>query len=536
LYYNYFHAIQGRTIYFEVIVSLIKNVVTVGGWTMANRISSVIRDIAQSNFLGAGMFADVFSLAFKFANMLRKLFAEGSFNASFLPIFSNALKDKGKEEAQKIASQVFTWLVFIISFVMILCLIFFRHIMCGYAAGIDPNSEKFEHLINIGRVCSPYIATSFLVALFTAILNTVNKFALPAATQLVLNICIIIALFLGAFCFPSTAYTMAWATFLAGVLQAGILWWSIKKNGFLVKFDTSPMTAEVKLFFKKLVSGAIGAGVWQLNVLFDFIILSFLPTGAVSYFYYMDHVNQIPIGILGIAFSTALLPPLTRAIHAKDTDGAQKQMNLGLLFAFIFTFPSAVLLMSLNEPITAVMYGRGNFGPEHVAAAAPALAAFAFGLPSYMITKVYTTAFFAHKETKTPLRGGFISIVTNILFIAALMPCMKHTGIALATSLSAWCNAIYLMVSLKKLKTVKIDFETERECLKQLFVSMVMLSSILLMNMYAAPYYISGGIERNVMLLTVIGVSIAVFCSVGSSLKIFAFCNEIKEMEKKREH
>ncbi|MDR3151714.1 MAG: polysaccharide biosynthesis C-terminal domain-containing protein, partial [Holosporaceae bacterium] len=141
--------------------------------------------------------------------------------------------------------------------------------------------------------------------------------------------------------------------------------------------------------------------------------------------------------------------------------------------------------------------------------------------------------FFAHKETRTPFLGGIISIGTNFLFIAVLTPCLKHTGIALATSLSAWCNAIYLMASLKKLKTVKIDFETERECLKQLFVSVVMLGSILLMNIYASPYYGSGGVERNIMLLTVICMSIVVFCSVGRSLKIFAFCKEIKDMEKK---
>ncbi|MDR1361597.1 MAG: murein biosynthesis integral membrane protein MurJ [Holosporaceae bacterium] len=514
-------------------MSLIKDVVTVGGWTMANRICSVLRDIAQSNFLGAGMFADVFSLAFKFSNMLRKLFAEGSFNASFLPIFSSVLKDKGKHEAQKIASQTLTWLVLVVSLITILCLIFFRYIMYGYAAGIDPASEKFEHLVNIGRICSPYIAASFLVALFTAILNTINKFALAAASQLVLNGCVIIALFLGALCFPSASYAMAWGVFLAGIIQSLMLWYDVKRNGFYVKFDMSPKKAEVKLFFKKLISGAVGAGVWQLNVLVDFVILSFLPTGAVSYFYYMDHVNQIPIGILGIAFSTALLPPLTRAIHAKDHGSAQKQMNFGLLFALIFTLPSAVLLMSLSEPLTAAMYGRGNFGPEHVAAAAPALAAFAFGLPSYMITKVFTTTFFAHKETKTPLIGGIISIVTNLLFVAALMPYMKHTGIALATSLSSWCNGIYLMLMLKKLKTVKIDPETRRECLKQLLVSTIMLTSILLMNMYISVYSVCGGFERRIMLLTIIGISLVIFCGVGNSIKIFTFLNKIKEIEKK---
>ncbi|MDR2681971.1 MAG: murein biosynthesis integral membrane protein MurJ [Holosporaceae bacterium] len=514
-------------------MSLIKNVVTVGGWTMAYRLSSIIRDAVQANILGTTIFADAFNLAFKFANVLRKLFAEGSFNASFLPIFSNAMKDKGQEEAQKIASQVLTWLVFLVSFIMIICLIFFRYIIHGYAPGIETASEKFDHLVNLGRICSPYIAASFLVALFGGVLNTINRFAMPAATQLVLNICVIIALFTGALCFPSTAYTMAWATFLGGVIQVAILWGNVRMCGLNIGFDLSAMTDEVKQFFKKLISGAIGAGVWQLNVLIDFMVLSFLPTGAVSYFYYMDHVNQIPVGILGIAFSTALLPPLTKAVHAKDSDSAQKQMNLGLLFAFVFTLPAAILFISLNEPITAAMYGRGNFGPEQVAAAAPALAAFAIGLPSYMVTKVLTTTFFAHKDTKTPLNGGVISIVTNLLFIILLMPAMKHTGIALATSLSAWCNVIYLLFTLKKLGTVRISCDTVKECLKQLVVSGAMWGLIFLMNIYYAnSCYIIGGSTRNFVLLAVMGVGIIGFCILGKCSKMFAFLSEIKNLEK----
>ncbi|MBR1735072.1 MAG: murein biosynthesis integral membrane protein MurJ [Alphaproteobacteria bacterium] len=517
-------------------MNLIKTVATVGGWTLAYRISSFVRDIAQSSFLGAGMFADVFSLAFKFANILRKLFAEGSFNASFLPIFSNALKDKGREEAEKIGSQVLTWLVFLVSFIMIICLIFFRQIMHGYAAGIDPSTEKFEHLVNIGRICSPYIAASFLAAMFGGILNTVNRFAMPAGAQLILNISVIIALFMGALWFPSTAYTMAWATFLGGVIQVAVLWINVKYCGFSIGFDISPMKEEVKTFFKKLISGAIGAGVWQLNVIIDFMVLSFLPTGAVSYFYYTDHVNQFPIGILGIAFSTALLPPLTRAIHAKDNEAAEKQMNYGLLFALIFTLPAAVILMSLNEQVTGAIYGRGNFGPEQVAAAAPALAAFACGLPAYMATKVFTTAFFANKDTATPLNGGIISIVTNLLFIVLLMPCMKHTGIALATSLSSWCNVIYLLFSLKKLGSLSVTCETVKECVKQVIASLAMLATIYGMNVfYANAHYINGGSDRNIAMLIVICVSIVVFYIVGKITGIFSFLDEMKSLDKKEE-
>lgn len=512
-------------------MSLIKTVATVGGWTLVYRISSFVRDIMQAHILGAGLFADAFSVAFKFANILRKLFAEGSFNASFLPIFAGALKERGHKEAEKIASQTLTWLVFGLSFFSIICLIFFRGIIGCYASGMDQASEKFAHTVTIGRICFPYVAASFLAALFGGILNTVNKFAMPAAAQLMLNISVVAALFIGALWFPSVAYTMAWGTFFGGVLQAGILWINVKHCKFNIGFDFSPMTADVKAFFKKMVSGAVGAGVWQLNVIFDFIIVSYLPTGAISYLYYTDHVNQLPIGILGIAFSTALLPPLTRAIHAKNNEVAEKQMNYGLLFAFIFTLPAAVILMSLSEPITGAIYGRGNFGPDQVAAAAPTLAAFAFGLPAYMATKVFTTTFFAHKDTKTPLTGSIISIVTNIVFIILLMPVMQHTGIALATSISSWFNCFYLICVLGRLGTVKIDRKTKIECLKQFAVAFVMLFFVLFSIKYAACYFSLGGFQRGIALLSVILSGVFVFFVIGKIFNMFAFLDAMKRID-----
>ena len=512
-------------------MSFVRSVATVGSWTLLYRLSSFMRDILQAKYLGAGMFADVFALSFKFANILRKIFAEGAFNASFLPIFSNTLKDMGEDEARKLASQTFTWLVFLVSFLMILCLIFFREIMSVYCSGFEPGSEKFEHLVVVGRICSSYIGASFLAAFFGGILNTFNRFALPAAAQLVLNLAIIVSFFVGPLKFPSIAYTMAWATFFAGFIQFIILWINVHQLGMRVKFDFSPVMSSVKVFFKKLVSGAIGAGVWQLNVVIDFAVLAFLPTGSASYFYYTDHVNQFPIGILGIAFSTALLPPLTRAIHSKNIQEAQRQMSLGLLFAFIFTLPMAVILMSMSEPITGAIYGRGNFSPEHVAAAAPALTAFAFGLPSYMITKVFSTTFFAHKDTKTPLVGGEISIISNILFIFILVPFIKHVGVALATSLSAWCNGIYLIFRLKNLNTVSVDGHILKESSKQLAVSLLMFVAIYVLNGYANNYYAQGGMERNIAVISVAALSVLLFLIVGKVFGIFKFLREIKSLQ-----
>jgi putative peptidoglycan lipid II flippase len=513
-------------------MSLVKTVATVGGWTLVYRLSSFARDIFQAKFLGAGMFSDVFSLAFKFANLLRKIFAEGAFNASFLPIFSNTLKDKGEEDARRLASQTFTWLVFLVSFLMILCFIFFREIMSVYCPGIIPGSEKSEHLIVIGRICSSFIGASFLVALFGGILNTFNRFAMPAAVQIVLNLSVIVALLIGPLQFPSVAYTMAWATFCAGFIQIAILWINVRCCGMKVWFNFSPMMNGVKTFFKKLVSGAIGAGVWQLNVIVDFSILSMLPTGSTSYFYFTEHVGQFPIGILGIAFSTALLPPLTRAIHAKNRDGAQKQMNLGLLFAFIFMLPAAVILMLLSEPITGAIYGHGKFTAEHVTAAAPALAAFAFGLPSYMMTKVFSTTFFAHKDTRTPLIGGVISIISNLLFIFLLVPYFKHVGVALATSLSAWCNGLYLIFKLNSLGTVRIEKSMLWECAKQLIVSFIMFMAIYAMNIFANDYYyVQEKFVRNIAVLSVIGLSILVFLIAGKIFGIFKFLDDVKALK-----
>lgn len=504
-------------------MNLIKTVATVGGWTLVYRISSFVRDIVQAAFLGAGMFADVFNLSFKLANILRKLFAEGAFNASFLPIFSNTLNDKGKVEAQRLASQVFTWLVIVVSLFMLLLLIFFRPIIGGYAGGIDQTTEKFAHLVTLGRISSPYIAASFLAALFGGILNTLNRFAMPAAAQLVLNLCVIAALFTGALWFPSTAYTMAWSVFFAGIIQVAVLWIDVKRCGYSVNFNFSPVMDGVKTFFKKLISGAIGAGFWQLNIVIDFAILTALPTGAISYFYYTDHVNQFPIGILGIAFSTALLPPITKAIHRNDMQGAEKQMNLGLLFAFVFTLPATVILILMSQEVTGAIYGHGNFTPDHVAAAAPALAAFAIGLPTYMAVKVLSTVFFANKDTRTPLIGGIISIVTNVLFSVLLIPLMKHTGVALATTLSAWFNCLYLMISLKKLGSFKITSETKCEIWKQAMAAVIMGVALYFMEPYLET------VVGKWAVWAAICCSIVLFCIIGKCMKIFKFFGDIKE-------
>lgn len=513
-------------------MNIMKAVATVGGWTLVYRISSIIRDSMQMAALGAGPFADAFAVAFKLANILRKMFAEGAFNASFLPIFSSCLKTHGKEEASKLASQILTLLTIIVSIVTLLCMYKIDWIIGAYAKGFTPGSEKMDHAIAFGRICLPFVAASFVAALLGGMLNTVNKFAMPAAAQLALNICVVGAISMGALNFPSVAYTMCWGTFLAGIIQSAILWINVHKLGFRVKFCGWKWTEDVAAFFKKLCSGALGAGVWQVNIIVDISFASMLPTGAITYIYATEHLNAFPLGILGLAFSTALLPPLTKAVKAGNMADAKAQLNLGLLFAMMLTMPAVVILCTMNFPLVNAFYGHGKFGIQQVMAAAPALAAFAAGLPAYMLTKVFSSAFFASKNTKIPFWGGIVSIVVNIVGIYIFLPIYKHNGIALATSLSAWANALFLLVCLKGLDSMKISWKTWGQFVLQCAASAVMLAAILFMNNYATVHNWYSGASAIPTLVGIMAAGIGVFMIVGKIFGIFSFMKEFNSVAK----
>lgn len=454
-------------------MSLVKNITTVGGWTLIHRASSIVRDKIQSHILGASIYADAFSAAFKLANILRKLFAEGSFNASFLPVFAATLNSKGKEEATKLASQVMTWLFFVLSFLLIISLIGFRSIMAIYLNGDVPGTPRFEEAVSLGRICFPYFVASFFAALFGGILNAINKYALPAAVHVLLNLFLIIALFIGALWFPSEAYTMAWATCFGGIIQSGIMYFNLRKHGINLRLDFSSTMPEVKRIFKKMFSGVMGAGVWQINITIGAMMASYLPAGCMSYLNYIDHLNQFPLAILGIAFSTALLPPLTKAIKNKEFAQANKQLNLGFLFALTYTLPASALLVSLHFGITNMIYGSGSFSLQNVMLASPALAAFAIGLPSYMATKIFSTSFFASQDTRTPFIGSLIAIGASTSLMFILMPILGHVGIALAVSIASWLNAIYLFIVMNAQKHQSISAETWLNCLKLLMSTML---------------------------------------------------------------
>ncbi|MDR0406736.1 MAG: murein biosynthesis integral membrane protein MurJ [Holosporales bacterium] len=464
-------------------MQLIRTFMTVGGYTFLYRVSGIVRDTIQAAVLGAGPVADAFVVAFKLANVLRKLFAEGSFNAAFLPRFSAVLSKQGHVAAERIASQVLTWLSFVLVLLLIICIVFFPAIIRGYAPGFIPGSERFIYAVELGRICFPYIATSFIVALFSSVLNTVNRFATPAGAQLILNIFLVIAMLLGACGFPTIAHTMAVATFIAGIAQMVLLWSTTRYNGFKIGFTSDLKSQETKEIFRKIIPGAVGAGIWQLNLMIGVITASSLQSGAVSCFYYADHVNQFPLGILGIGLSTALLPPLSRAIQKNDFKNACGQFNLGVIFALVLTVPATALFLAIPTPIVSIFYEHGKFGHAEVCATAPTLAAFAVGLPAYMLAKVFSTALFAQGNTRHPCFAGLLSVVACVVTIPLFIPTMRQAGIALAISFSAWVNVFALYMFLLRHKTLFVFTDTWKACFTLAFSGIAMGLSI-----YGAHY------------------------------------------------
>jgi putative peptidoglycan lipid II flippase len=429
-------------------MGVIKSASTVGVFTLLSRVIGFIRECVMAFSLGANIYSDALLVALRVANTFRRIFAEGAFNASFLPRFSKVLNKKGKIYANVDLSNIFSaLLIFLIPFTIII-IIFFPAFAKLLVSGFDVLSEKFKLTVILGRICFPYLIFISLTSLFCSVLNIINKFALSAAVYSFLSIFTTSGLLIGYFLNLShcvTVHIVAWFVLLSGTAQAYSLFISIKNHGFNLKFKFHCWTDQVKDVIKNMIPGIIGAGVWHLNLLIDTTISSYLPTGAITCINLADRLNQFPLGTLGIALSTALLPLLSRFIHSQEYDKAMIEIEKGLLFSFFFTLFAMSVLLTLSEPSTAVAFQRGMFDLEQVKVTASAVTGFAIGLPAYVLTKVFSTLYFAAGDTKSPVIFGMFSVASNVVFLFLLVPFLKYLGIAMCTSLSAVSNAIMLI-------------------------------------------------------------------------------------------
>jgi putative peptidoglycan lipid II flippase len=432
---------------------------TVGGLTMVSRVMGFIRDILIAGVLGSGAIADAFFVAFRFPNLFRRLFGEGAFNAAFVPLYTKKLAGEGAEAAGRFAGQAMAGLLTILLLLSAVCMISMPWLMHVIAPGFADDREKFDLAVVLTQIAFPYLTCMSLVALLSGMLNAKGKFVESSAVSIVLNLtlisAILIAMALGYRNDANAGLALAWGVFVAGILQLLLLVDGARRNGILPRLVRPAWNEDVKRLVTLGIPGVIAGGITQINILVGTIIAT-LQSGAVAHLYYADRVYELPLAIIGIAIGVVLLPEVSRALRAGDAKSVSDSQNRSLEFAMLLTMPAAVALAVIATPIVRVLYERGAFTPTDTAATAAALAIFALGLPAFVLIKVFSPAYFAREDTRTPMRFAAISLTANTAGSAALffalreIGFMPHLGIAIATALGGWLNALLLWRGLSR--------------------------------------------------------------------------------------
>ena len=459
-------------------MSLFRSIATVGGFTMASRVTGLMREMMIAHFLGAGAIADAFFVAFRFPNLFRSLFAEGAFNAAFVPLFTGKLAAEGHDAARLFAERALAVLGLALAVFVAVMELAMPWAMLGLAPGFAATPGKMTLAVELSRICFPYLLFVSLMSLQAGVLNSLGRFAAAAFAPVLLNLTAMAGLWLLTPFTPTSGHAMAWATFAAGILQFLWLYYSVRRAGMSLGPRRPRMAPEVKLLFKRIVPGAVGAGVYQVNLVVNTMIASMVADGAVSYLNYADRVNQLPLGVVGIAIGTALLPLLSRQIREGDLEQARASQNRAMEFGLILTLPAAVALAVIAQPIIRVLFERGSFGPAETAATASALVAFALGLPAYVLVKVLVPAFFAREDTATPVKVAGATMVLNVALNLALVGSFAHVGMALSTAIAAWFNVAVLALLLKRRGFFAMDQRLKARLPRILAASAVMAAAL----------------------------------------------------------
>ena len=453
-------------------MNLIKSTGTFGFYTVISRLLGYLRDILIAIFLGTGLLADAFFVAFRIPNTFRRLFAEGTFNAAFVPSYSSEIR-KGKRESKNFANDIFNLLFLGLLFLTILIEIFMPVFISMIAPGFIGDFEKMEVAINLTRITFPFLFFICLASFFSAILNYHNRFASAAAAPIILNIVLILILIFSKSIGDKLVYYLSYGVTLAGLLQLLFLYIFVKKY-FLLKFKFKlKINNKVKFFFKKLLPSIFSSGVTQINILIGTIIASF-QASAVSYLYYADRIYQINLAIAGIAIGIVILPQLSKYIQARKRNKILLIQNKALELSLFLSLPATFALVIGSEQIISALFGYGSFDQKSVNNSGLVLYYFALGLPAFALIKVFSSFFFANHDTKTPFVISLISVTLNILISVYYFKQIGFIIIPIATSISSWFNSILLSLFLKNRKLFSFNKKFFINLIKIITASMLM--------------------------------------------------------------
>ena len=431
-------------------MNLVRAAAVVGSNTMLSRVLGFVRDVAMANVLGAGVVSDAFFVAFKLANFLRRLFAEGAFNAAFVPMVSRALEAGGRADARRFAGEAFAGLTLVLVLVVIAAELFMPQLVGVLAGGYGADDPRLPLAVQLSHITFPYILLISLAALLGGMLNAVGRFGAAAFAPVLLNVVLIAALLASPWLPVGPAHALAWGVAIAGVAQLAFLTRAAARAEMLPTLTRPRWNPRIRRLALLVLPGALGAGVAQVNMLVDLWFASHLPPGAQSYLFYADRLNQLPLGVVGIAVGTALLPVLSREVAAGDALQARGTLNRAIQLALLLTLPATAALVLIAQPIVVGLFERGAFDAEASRATAATVQAFAVGLPAYVLVKVMAPAFFAREDTRTPVLVAAAALVANVVLILLFIDALAHVGIALATALANWLNVALLAALLAR--------------------------------------------------------------------------------------
>jgi len=512
-------------------MSLMRAIATVGGLTLASRVFGFLRDVLIARVLGAGLVADAFFVALILPNTFRRLFGEGAFSTAFVPMFARLLAGDGRAVAHEFAEQAQALLASLLLAAVILALVGMDWLVPVIAPGFADDPDKLAVAVSFARATFPYLLLICLVAMLGGVLNSLDRFAAMAATPILFNLTLIATLIAAELAIDGpvqatvgdgapaeatlTAGTLlAWGVSLSGVLQFAWMVWQTRRAGFVVGWRLPRLTPKMREL-GRLMLPAVGAhGVMQINLLVGTMLASLLPTGAVSYLYYADRVNQLPLGVVGVAVATALLPKLSKALRQEADEDAVGHLNRALEVALLLTLPAAAALAVIAGPVVDGLFRRGAFTLSDGEATANALVAFAVGLPAFVLVKVLSTGFFAREDTATPFRIGAVAMLANVGLGALLMQFFAHVGLAAATSAASWLNAGLLALLLARNGMLPIDRRLRRRLPLILLATAVMAAVLVgLQTLLAISVPSAGGWGRLVGLVVLVGGGAAAFAA-----------------------
>lgn len=438
---------------------LLKSGIIVSSMTFLSRILGLVRDIIMASFLGADWVSDVFIVAQKIPNFLRRLFAEGAFSQAFIPVLSEYQTHRTSNEVKRLIAETSGTLGLILLVVAIVGVVGSPVLVSMFGPGFVGDSQEFALASLLLKITFPYILFISLTAFCGSVLNTVGRFAVPAFTPVLLNLSMISAALIVSPTLPSTtAKAFAWGIFIAGIVQLLFQLPFLWKEGLLVRPRWGWKSEGVKKILVLMGPALFGVSVAQINLLLDTIIASFLAEdGSISWLYYSDRMLEFPLGIFAIAIATVILPSLSRQHARQQTDDFNLTLNWGMRLVLLIGIPAAIGLFVMAEPILLTVFQRGEFELSDAHSASLSLQAYIMGLVGFMLVKVLAPGFFSRQDTKTPVKIGIIAMVVNMIFNVILFFPFAHVGLALATTISAIVNASLLFIALYRAKVFRPD-------------------------------------------------------------------------------